>query len=130
VDPLKDSREFGRRVSAARGYAQMKKTEFAKLMSSSVPTVTRWEAGDTGSIGTSRAVRQQLAERIQRQTKCPPSLFGVEAQPDMAALARATREMFLDPGSSAIDDFLVELGDQPAPTSPPAPEGQGQDQDE
>jgi transcriptional regulator with XRE-family HTH domain len=82
MDPLKDSREFGRRVSAARGYAQLKKTEFARLMGSSVPTITRWEAGERGSIGATQGEREQLAERIRRETGCPPSLFSEPAEAD------------------------------------------------
>jgi len=110
VEPLKDPKEFGRRVQAARGYAGMKKTEFAKLMETSVPTVTRWENGEKGSIGTAIVLRQQLAERIQRATKCPPGFFGLdEAATErlevdrLDELARQTTRLTLALESMALD---------------------------
>lgn len=78
MDVLRNPKEFGRRISAARGYAQLKKTEFAKLMGTSVPTVNRWEAGEVGSIGTAIVLREQLAQRTQAATGCPPEWLGLE----------------------------------------------------
>jgi transcriptional regulator with XRE-family HTH domain len=72
---LRNPAEFGKRVAAARGYARMKKPMFAQAMGKSVPTVTRWEEGAIGSIGTTVRDREALAQSIIRATGCPPDWF-------------------------------------------------------
>jgi transcriptional regulator with XRE-family HTH domain len=122
MDPLKDAEEFGRRVSAARGYAQLKKTEFAQLMGSSVPTVTRWEAGERGSIGATIGEREQLAERIRRETNCPAGIFSEPAAEDpVASFEAALRDVRAEQLEQAAKllriERLLEAQRKPQPLS-------------
>lgn len=99
MDVLKDPKEFGQRVGSARGYMPSpkdKKTKFAKLMGVSVPTLTRWEEGEVGSIGATTAERRQLAERLVKVSGCPPETFGLsEPEPRGADQLRSEFEQKL-----------------------------------
>lgn len=63
-------------ISAARGYAGKQRPEFAELVGTSVPTLTRWEGGDFAPRNYgSRDQRRALAERIIRASGCPAEWF-------------------------------------------------------
>jgi hypothetical protein len=77
VSVLEDPAELGRRISAARGYAQMQRPAYAKEMGVSVPTLRRIEEGDEGSLGRSVEQRRQIAERAMRVAKAPAEVLGL-----------------------------------------------------
>ena len=64
MDVLDDPEELGRRVSAARGYLQMQRPEFAQGLGISVPTLRRWEEGDESALGRNRDARRERANRV------------------------------------------------------------------
>jgi len=118
------------------------KPRFAKRMGVSVPTVTRWEAGEVGSIGAAVVIRQQLAQRIQAATDCPPELLGlaedgayagpVSLERDVADLRETLVEvvnLLAEMTQSEPDEALDRLTERLDPTSPRSPgkplEGQG-----
>jgi hypothetical protein len=61
---LDDPRELGRRISAARGYLQMQRPEFARGLGISVPTLRRMEEGDESALGRSVDARREKANMV------------------------------------------------------------------
>jgi transcriptional regulator with XRE-family HTH domain len=114
VSALEDVKEFGRAVGAARGSMTQpadKKTKFAALMGTSVPTLTRWEEGHVGSIGTLHE-RRQLAERIVEASGCPPEWFGLsELEPSAAdQLRREFEQKLVEAKNEVRGEAAKELG--------------------
>ncbi len=75
VNPLEDPFELGRRISAARGYAQIQRPELGERLGVDVKQVRLWETGR--DLGESVEERRGLAERVVEATEAPRFFFGL-----------------------------------------------------
>lgn len=74
-----DPAEFGRRVSAARGYVQELRPAFGDRFSVSDSTIERWEKGNIG-----QRTQKALADDIVEKTGCPAFFFSESDEPEAA----------------------------------------------
>ncbi len=114
---LQSPQEFGRRIGAARGYMphpRDKKTNFAKMLGTSVPTLSRMEAGEVGSLGTSVEERRQLAERVVAVTGVPASLFEIsEPEPtEVDQMKTALADLTETTSRQAAEMVLLQRGQE------------------
>jgi transcriptional regulator with XRE-family HTH domain len=107
MTPLDDTIELGRRIRAARAYADVRRPAFARMLEISVSQVDDWEAGL--GLGESVEEREELACRILAATGCPPALLGLrrdELEERVSALEDRLNE--LASGRDESDDWLTK----------------------
>lgn len=107
---LRDSAELGRRISAARGYHQSQRPEFAELIGTSDTTLLRWERGEFSSTYRTIDQRRQLMERVARASGCPPGWLGLaQLEPSTDDRLREVEAIVRELRVKAFGETAVQL---------------------
>lgn len=99
--PWDDPKELGRRIRAARAYANENRIQFAPRLSTSDRTLAKMENGDTASLGKTSAARKALAQQAV-EAGAPPEFFGLDelqgvTRIELDALLRGLESNSADP---------------------------------